>query len=121
MCGEVCERRGPEIGGCDCQGVVFQFSDSIGATEPKKPELAEIGNEDQPVLAEIANGLRLGSESIEAVVGWLDFYDATLGVLEPVGSTLRRWPLGWGKNPPSGMPAPLLRSWVENRTTGLRV
>jgi hypothetical protein len=48
-------------------------------------ELAEIGDEDEPVLAEIADGLRLGGEGIEVVVGWLDFYNATLGVLEQFG------------------------------------
>jgi len=48
-------------------------------------ELAEIGDEDESVLAEIANGLRLGGEGIEVVVGWLDFNDATLGVAEQFG------------------------------------
>jgi hypothetical protein len=48
-------------------------------------ELAEVGDEDEPVLAEIANGLRVGGKSIEVVVGWLDFHDATLGVPEQFG------------------------------------
>lgn len=43
---EAYERRGPEIGGSGCQGVVFQDSDSISGIESKKPELAEIGGED---------------------------------------------------------------------------
>ena len=60
----------------------------------------------KPYWLEIAECLRLVGKSVEAVVGRLDFNDATLGVLERFGSALRRWRLGWGKKPPSGMPAP---------------
>ena len=100
--GEVCKWFGPEIWGCGCQRVAFQDSDGTGRIQFKEPELAEIGDEDQPVLAEIADGLRLRGESIEVVVGWLDFYDATLGVLERFGFDAAALPFGPGKEPAVG-------------------
>jgi hypothetical protein len=47
--------------------------------------LAEVGDEYEAVFAEVAEGLGLGGESVEVIVGGLDFDDASLGILEQLG------------------------------------
>jgi hypothetical protein len=100
--GETCERRGPEVRSRDCQRIAFQDSDCILRIQSEKPELAKVGDEDDSVLAEIADGLRFGGESFKVVVGWLDFYDATLGILKQFGFGIAALALGLGEEPTVG-------------------
>ena len=48
----------------------------------EQAELTEVGDEDEIVLTEVAEGLGFVGEGVEAVVGGLDFDDAALGVGE---------------------------------------
>ena len=92
--GEGCERVAPEVSGCGCQRVGFQDTDGFSRTQSKELELAEIGDEDKSVLAEVAEGLGLAGESVEVVISRLDFCNAALGVLEQIGlgtATLALW------------------------------
>ena len=51
-------------------------------------------NHCQAVLLKVAKGLRLLNESVEIVVGGLNFNYATFGILKNRGSALRRWRAG---------------------------
>ena len=42
-------------------------------------------------MLKVAKGLRLLNESVEIVVGGLNFNYATFGILKNRGSALRRW------------------------------
>jgi hypothetical protein len=53
-------------------------------------------------LVEITHGLRFGGQSVEVVVGWLDFYNATLGVLEQFGLGAAALAFGLGEEPTVG-------------------
>jgi hypothetical protein len=67
-------------GGSQC--VAFEGLNRAGCRKLKEPEFTEVGNEDEPVLAQIAKGLWLGGERVEAIVGGLDLDNAALRVLE---------------------------------------
>jgi hypothetical protein len=87
----------PDVSCGFSQGVAFQNSRGASRVEVKEAELAEIGDEDQAVLAEIAEGLRFGCERVEAVVGGLDFYDAAFRVAGQIGLGIAALAFGLGK------------------------
>ena len=94
MLGEAGERGRPEFDwGCG-QRVAFKGLNRAGCRKLKEPEFAEIGNEDEAILAQIAKRLRLCGERVEAIVGGLDFDHAALWVLENFrlsAATLALW------------------------------
>jgi hypothetical protein len=68
----------------------------------KEAELAEIGDKNQAVLLEVAEGLRLMGESVEVVVGGLDFDYSALGVLENGRFGISARPFGLREEPSVG-------------------
>lgn len=71
-------------------------------------------------MAEIADGLRLGGESIEVVVGRLDFHDATLGVLEQVGFGAGALASGLGEEPAVGEASSAVAELAGKQNRGLK-
>jgi hypothetical protein len=76
-----CKWSGPESVWSCGKGVAFEGLNCVGRYEFQEAKFAEVGDEDEAVLLEVAEGLRLGGESVEVIVGRLDFHDAALGVL----------------------------------------
>ena len=75
----------PEIGwGCG-EDVTFERLGRSRGREFEKAELAEVGDEDEAVMAEVAEDLRFGGEGVEVVIRGFNLCDAAFGVLERVG------------------------------------
>ena len=82
MASKGCKWSGPESVWSCGKGVAFEDLNCVGRYEFQEAKFAEVGDEDEAVLTEVAEGLRLGGEGLEVIVGWLDFHDAALGILE---------------------------------------
>jgi hypothetical protein len=67
--------------------------------EIEKTELAKVSDEYQTVVTEIAEGLRIAGEHIQAVGGGLDLSDAALGVEQRRGFGIASGTPGPGKEP----------------------
>jgi hypothetical protein len=65
--------------------------------EFEETELAEVGDEDQSILAEVAEGLRFVGEGVETIFGGLDFYDAAFGIPKWLGFGGAALAFGLGK------------------------
>jgi hypothetical protein len=100
--GEAGERRLPKIGSGSGQGVAFEGLNCARCRKLKKPKFAEVGNEDQAVLAQIAKRLRLCGERVEVVVGGLDLDNAALRILEKFRLSAATLALWLGKKAPVG-------------------
>lgn len=87
----------------------------------EKPELAQIGNENQTVLLKVADDLRVIAKSVEVVVRGFDFNYTTFGVLEDLRFSITTLAIGLREEATVGHAGALVAKLGREKDCGLQI